>query len=388
MQKSIEGPSIKGRTYASAFYLFYYGAQACFFPFLTIYYQQLGLSGSQIGLLAGFSPVIAMFSAPFWAGLADATGRHRLVMSLGLLGAASGTILMMRADQLASLALAVSCYAFFSSAIIPLADSATMNMLGGQRTSYGKIRLWGSIGWGFTSPVAGKLIDSFGPTAAFTASVALIVVVLLVSMGMSHTRAHLSVPFWHGIRQVLADRRWISFLGLAVVGGMSLSIVSSYLFIFMNSLGASKTLMGLVMTVATISEIPILFYMNRLLRRWGARRLMAVSIAAYALRAFLVSLVKTPETILLIQLMHGATFALLVGAGVTLADEMSPKGLSATGQGLFSAMMGGVGVATGAVLGGWIYEHYGAPATFQVISLIALAGLIIWLTVGKGLKET
>jgi PPP family 3-phenylpropionic acid transporter len=215
---------------------------------------------------------------------------------------------------------------------------------------------------------------------------ALILIVLLVSLGMSHTRLRLAVPFWHGLRQVLADRRWISFLGLVVVGGMSLSIVSSYLFIFMNGLGASKTLMGLVQTVATISEIPVLFFMDRLLRRWGARRLMAVSITAYALRAFLVSLVKVPETILLIQVMHGATFALLVGAGVTLADEMSPKGLSATGQGLFSATMAGVGVATGAILGGWIYEHYGAPATFQVISAIAMAGLLIWLTLGKGLK--
>lgn len=387
MQNSIQAPDIRGRNFASAFYLFYFGAQACFFPFLTIYYQQLGLSGSQIGLLAGLSPVIALVSAPFWTGLADASGRHRLVMSLGLLGAAGGALLMMQANQLVWLAVAVACYAFFGSAIIPLADSATMNMLGGQKGSYGKIRLWGSIGWGLASPLAGKLIDSFGTKGGFSASIALLLVVLLVSLGMSHTRAHLAVPFWHGLRQVLADRRWISFLGLAVVGGMSLSVISAYLFIFMNGLGASKTLMGLVMTIATISEIPVLFFMDRLIRRWGARRLMAVSITVYALRAFLVSLVKVPETILLIQVLHGATFALLIGAGVTLADEMSPKGLSATGQGLFSAMMGGVGVATGALLGGWLYEHLGGPATFQIMSGIAIAGLLIWLTLGKGLQE-
>jgi PPP family 3-phenylpropionic acid transporter len=387
MQETTEAPRSRGLNYASAFYLLYYGAQAAFFPFLTIYYQGLGLSGSQIGLLAGFSPVLSLVSAPFWTGVADATGRHRLVLSIGLVGAASGTLLLMRANSLAWLALAITCYAFFSSAIIPLADSATMHMLGGEKSSYGKIRLWGSIGWGVAAPLAGKLIDSYGAKAGFACSAALILFVLLVSLGMSHSRARLAVPFWRGVRQVLADRRWYSFLGLVMIGGMSLSTVSAYLLLFMNSLGASKTLMGLTQTIATISEIPVLFFMNRLIRRWGARRLMAVSIAAYALRAFLVSLATAPETILLIQTIHGATFALLIGAGVTLADEMAPKGLKATGQGLFSAMMGGVGVATGAVLGGWIFEHYGAPATFRVMSAIAIAGLVLWLPLGKSLKD-
>lgn len=388
MQTPFQDPFRRGRNFASAFYLFYYGAQACFFPFLTIYYQQLGLTGSQIGLLAGFSPVIALVSAPFWSGLADATGRHRLVLSLGLSGAAGGILLMMQADQLIWLAVAVTCYSFFSSAIIPLADSATMHMLGGEKSSYGKIRLWGSIGWGAAAPLAGMLMDRFGPQGGFGASIALIAVVLLVSLGMSHSRAHLSVPFWHGVRQVLEDRRWYPFLGLAMIGGMSLSVVSAYLLLYMNNLGASRTLMGLTQTVATISEIPVLFFVNRLIKRWGARRLMAVSIAAYALRAFLVSLATSPETIVLIQCIHGATFALLVGAGVTLADELAPEGLKATAQGLYGAVMGGVGVASGAVLGGWIYEHYGAPATFRVMGAVALVGLLLWVLMERGLRKT
>lgn len=387
MHKFIADPYKRGRFYASTYYLTYYAAQAAVIPFLTIYYQGQGLSGSQIGLLAGLSPILSMLSAPFWTGLADASGRHRLVMSVSLLGVTGSVLLLMQANGLPWLALSIASFAFFSSTIIPLSDSATLNMLGGERSQYGRIRLWGSIGWGLASPLAGKLIDSFGLKAGFGGAVVLYLVVLLVSLRLSHTRARLSVPFWHGLRQVLADRRWYSFLGLAVVGGMSLSVVSNFLFIFMNSLGASKTLMGLVMLVATISEIPVLFFMDRLLRRWGARRLMAVSIIVYALRAFLVSLAKVPEILLPIQLLHGFTFALLVGSAVTLADEMAPKGLSATAQGLFSATMGGVGVAIGAVLSGWIYEHFGAPATFQVMSGIAMAVLLVWLTLGKGLKE-
>lgn len=387
MQESIADPNRRGRTFASAFYLLYYGAQATFLPFLTLYYQGLGLSGSQIGLLAGLSPVISLVSAPLWSGLADATGKHRWVLSFGLLGAAGGILMMRQAEQLAWLALAITCYAFFASAIIPLADSATMHMLGGEKASYGKIRMWGSVGWGISAPLAGKLIDGYGVKAGFACSASLVFLILLVSLGMRHSTQRLSTPFWHGVRQVLADRRWYPFLGLAMVGGMCLSVVSSYLQLLMKSLGASRTQVGLSQTVATLSEIPMLFFVDRLIKRWGARRVMGAGIAAYALRGFLVSFAKTPEAILLIQALHGTTFALMISAGVTLADEMSPKGLKATGQGLWSATMGGVGVMSGAVLGGWIFEHYSAAATFQVTSAIAVIGLLLWLTLGKGLKE-
>ena len=388
MPSTMEAPDHSRRFFASAFYLLFFAAQASILPFLTIYYQQLGLSGSQIGLFAGIPPLISLISAPFWTGLADTSGRHKLVLSTGLLGVTGAILLLSRANSLSVLLLAIIGYAFFSATIIPLADSATLHMLGGEKARYGRIRLWGSIGWGLASPLTGKIIDSFGMKISFGYSAAVYAIVLLISLGLTHSLNRLAVPFWRGIRQVLADRRWLSFLGLSMVGGMSLSVVSSYLLLFMNSLGASKTLMGWVMTVSTLSEIPFLFFVDRLLKRWGARRVMAISIAAYALRALLVSLAKVPETMLLIQVLHGATFALFIGAGVTLADEMAPHGLNATGQGLFSSAMGGIGVATGAILGGWLYEGWGGAGTFRVMSGVAFAGLLVWLTLGKGLRES
>jgi len=48
-----------------------------------------------------------------------------------------------------------------------------------------------------------------------------------------------------------------------------MSIIHSYLFLYMDQLGASKTLMGYSLAVATLSEIPIFFYADRLLQRWG-----------------------------------------------------------------------------------------------------------------------
>ncbi|GAH04247.1 unnamed protein product, partial [marine sediment metagenome] len=67
-----------------AIYFFYYGATASLLPFLAIYYESLGLSGYQIGFLAGLMPLIALFSAPFWGGLADATQKHKRLLLLAM----------------------------------------------------------------------------------------------------------------------------------------------------------------------------------------------------------------------------------------------------------------------------------------------------------------
>jgi MFS family permease len=46
-------------------------------PFIVLYYQGLGFTGRQIGLLTGMSPLVSFVSAPLWTGLADATPQSR-----------------------------------------------------------------------------------------------------------------------------------------------------------------------------------------------------------------------------------------------------------------------------------------------------------------------
>jgi len=61
----------------------------------VLYYQGLGFTGAQIGVLTGITPLITFISAPLWARRSDTKRRHRLIMSLAIL---SGVILCRRED--------------------------------------------------------------------------------------------------------------------------------------------------------------------------------------------------------------------------------------------------------------------------------------------------
>ena len=77
-----------------AFYFLYYAAAAALIPFLALYYAELGLSGSQIGLLSGILPLITLVSAPLWGTLADAARQHRRLLALAIGGALASALIL------------------------------------------------------------------------------------------------------------------------------------------------------------------------------------------------------------------------------------------------------------------------------------------------------
>jgi len=68
------------RARASLFYLFYFAAGGALIPYLNLYYQQVGMSTPQIGVLAALPTVTALVAGPFWGGAADALHLHRRLL--------------------------------------------------------------------------------------------------------------------------------------------------------------------------------------------------------------------------------------------------------------------------------------------------------------------
>ena len=361
-----------------AYYFCLYAAAAAFIPFLVIFYERQGLRGSQIGLLTGLPPFISLFAAPLWGSLADLTQQHRRWQTLAILGAITSTLVLSHIGNFAALIPLVVIFALFAAPIVPFFDNAVMDLLGNRKDLYGRQRLWGAIGWGMSAPLIGLLIELQGLMWPFWGYAGLMGLGLLITWTLPASSSGLQESFGKGLGTILANRRWIAFLGMVFIGGMSFSIITNFLFLHLLSLGASTTLMGLSLTAATVSELPVLYFSGWLLTRWQARGLLVAAIFLLGIRLFSYSLLTAPWPVLIIQLLHGPTFSAIWVAGVSYADKIAPSGLGATAQGIFAGVLLGLGSGIGAVLGGRIYENLGAVAMFQVFSLLALAALALF----------
>jgi MFS family permease len=208
-------------------------------------------------------------------------------------------------------------------------------------------------------------------------------ILLVVSTRLKVSAGSIGQPFWQGVRLLASNRPLMIFLITVLFASLGSGIVHNYVFLYLSDLGASKTLMGVSQTVATLSEMPVFFFSAVLLRRVGARGLLLLSLLAYIVRLFAYTLLPPVWLVLPINLLHGLTFSALWVAGVSYANEVAPKGMGATAQGLFAGVTMGLGSAVGALLGGIFYDTLGPTLMFRVAGSCVIVGLVFFVLAGR-----
>lgn len=362
-----------------AVYFFYYAALACLAPFMSLYYQENGMTATQIGILSGLIPLGTWFSSPFWSGIADARQRHRGVLLLMIVGLWFSVLLLFFATTFTGFLVSVLAYAFFIGPIVPLVDNAVMSILGKDRNDYGRVRLWGSIGWGLAALLLGPVLERAGLDWAFYGFLGLMAVNFVVSARLPMNIAPTTrQAYKDGIGVLARNGRFLLLLLTALVFGITIGVLISYQFLYMEDLGASRSLMSWSLTVITLSEIPFWFISAGLLRRFGTSKMIALALGTAAVRNLAMGAITNPWLILPISLLHGPSFAVLWAAGVADADMAAPPGLGATAQGLFSGMMMGLGAAIGGFVGGPLSETMGFAALFTALGWMSFGMLVVF----------
>lgn len=365
------------KIYPFSFYFLFFAALAAMAPFLVLFYQQLGFSGAQIGLLTGITPLITLFSGPFWSGLADASRKHRLVMSMAIMVAVLTGIALPFLRTIAAVLVVISLFTFFTSPIIPLSDSATIASLGDEKNKYGRLRLGGTLGWAVSAPLIGFLVEQRGLSMSFWSYAFLMFLALLVCQKFSFPKHAAGTSLRQGLKQFARERKWLIFLGTAVLSGLGLVTINNYLFVYMKEIKASESIMGISLTLSTLAELPVLFFANKLLQRFGAVSLLRIAIFLTAVRMLIFVMFNSVPGILLGQLLNGLNFPLYWAAGVAFADEHAPAGMKSIAQGLFGAVTMGIGSAIGGLLGGLLLDAAGSRGMFLVTAILVLAGLVL-----------
>jgi PPP family 3-phenylpropionic acid transporter len=136
-------------------------------PFLALFYQQQGLSGTQIGLLSTFAGLAALIAAPIWGRLSDAAVRPRRLLQFELI--ASGCLMLLLSQQVSFGAIVVIVVfdALLNAGSSPNSDALALAVLSKVRSGFGSVRLFASMGWAITAFVSGWLSERLGLIVPF-----------------------------------------------------------------------------------------------------------------------------------------------------------------------------------------------------------------------------
>ena len=359
------------------FFFLRFASGAAFRPYLVLYYQSLSFSGTQIGLLTGIIPLVSLASLPIITGLADRTKTQKLIMSISLITASFGVFIFPYLNNFLLIFILLILVSILIAPVGALSDSAAMFMLGDRKDLFSRIRLGGTLGFSIASAAVGSLVENYSLKIAFWIASALLFIAFIVSLKLVHAPEKSKKPA--DMRQaivLLKKPRVLLFLLISFAGGLSNALVNTYLFPYLRNLGAGESVMGLALTIGTIAELPILFFISTFIKKYKAFKLVIFSTAVTSLRFLLLAITTNPSVVLIIQLLNGFTFPLLSVAGVTYADEHAPEGFHATSQGLFNIASIGIGSAMGGFVGGLLFERLGGRGMYLVFFIFITIILI------------
>lgn len=314
-------------------------------------------------------------------------------------------------------------YACCLGILFPVIDGMTLAFLRkhmGDSKDYGKERLYGAIWWGIANLVFGPLIDRFGFVVAYPCAMLSSMVSITAILYYAHGQAlsempddkgddleetifdtdetpltsetstnsegegedekkDSSVSDWSLIRSVVSTSYGAAFILMYFMLASGLSVVENMVFLFFEYLGGSNTICGITVALTVMFEVPIFQVAPKLLRKYGAGLLLLTANVAFVMR--IVGYTVIPDGhilwVLLLEPLHGVTYACSQTAVVEYVAERMPRGAEASGQGIVNFVRG-IGSVIGLCLGGVIQDTLGPRVLYRLFAFTITIGMSIF----------
>lgn len=151
--------------------------------------------------------------------------------------------------------------------------------------------------------------------------------------------------------------------------------------IFAASLGASDALLGLIVSVSTLTGMATKPLFGLLSDRMGRRLWLLIGTLIFAGVPFLYSAIETPGQLIVIRLLHGTATAIYGPVTVAYVAERGGK-RKAEQLGWFGMARSG-GYLVGPAVAGWLLLSLEPVAVFTLIGVLSMAAFVPVLWMGK-----
>jgi PPP family 3-phenylpropionic acid transporter len=365
-----------------AVYFFLFQSVAINMAYMPAHMRALGLAGRQISTVLAVAPLMSLAVPLGWAWLADRSHRHDRVLRLVAAGACLGFTPVLFARGFRGVLAGYLGYAVCAVGIGGLTDALAVARVR-QGAVYGRLRLWGSIGFVASSLVGGaalagdsdaRLASIVPPLAMWLALVGTFGATLLIrGSGEEAVR-----PRAEDVRALLRDDRFRLVLVAGALHWVCMSPYNVFFGIFLRELGLPPIAWGSSFSVGVLAEMLVLLWFHRLEARFSLHSLLAAAFLASAVRWLAVATVRAPVALILLQSLHGMTFGLFWSAAIALVGATVPPPVRATGQALL-VMAINLGGAIGNLLTGRLYDAAGPRTLFLLAAIGELAPLaVVW----------
>ncbi len=366
----------------SGFYFFYFAFVGAISPFWGLYLQSLTFSAVEIGVLMSLLQVMRIFAPNIWGHIADRSGRRTAIVQLAAFGSALAFAGVFFGSGFWWLFAVMATVSFFWSASLPLVEAMTLSHLGERIDAYGRIRLWGSIGFIVMVVGLGYAFDTVSiawlPWAvlAVMLGIAAFARVIPEAEILAHTGDH------QPLREVVKRPEVAALLAACLLMAVTHGPYYTFYSIYLVDHGYDKSTVGWLWALGVLCEIGIFLIIPRIFSRVTPRTLILASFALAVLRFLLIAWgVESAWVVWGAQTLHAFTFGTYHAAAVALIHQHFRGRHQARGQALYTSISYGVGGTIGGLASGFTWETLGPAWTYTLAAgsaALAWAVYAVW----------
>ncbi len=288
-------------------------------------------------------------------------------------------------------------HSLFYVPTISITNSIAFTHLKDAQKDFGRVRLWGTIGWiaaswpfiflltdwakvpafgsvpfrdwlgkALGSPLEGEALRQGTAYTFATAGIASLVLALF-SLTLPHTPPKPASATEH--RESLAWLEAMKLLALPfllvlwLVTFLDSTIHQCYFVLtdeFLQSpkVGIPANWTMPVMSIGQFAEIVTLAFLGNVLKRLGWKTTMIIGVLGHVLRFAIFALAPMPWLVISVNVLHGICYAFYFATVYIFVDEFFPKDARSSAQGLFNLQILGLGVAAGGFLAPFLKDHF------------------------------
>jgi PPP family 3-phenylpropionic acid transporter len=357
-----------------AFYLTHFAFIGLFVPYFAIYLRTLGFSDTRIGILLALIPLAKAALPGAWGAAADHWDIRRPLMVLSTWASLLAFTGFLSVTSFAGCLVVMAVFAVVMVPPLPFVEATTLEYVHASGRDYGRIRVYGSIGFALLALLYGQLAGDAISSMVVPAAIAVLAVNALVTSFVPAPVSPRRVARLSATQLLLLP----GVGGLLAAGFLMQASHGAYLGFFslvLEEHGYSGLAVGLAWAGAIAAEVIVMLLSRRLVTGMGVRRLMALSVSIAAFRWFLYSASVAVPVLILGQILHAFTYAGFHVAAVQTIQRLVPAGSRTMGQAFYSGWTFGAGIMAGTLYSGIVKDYLGTGPMFVSAGVMALASL-------------
>ena len=367
----------------------YWASFCVIYAFATVFLLSRGFESSMIGVIIAAGNILGVVLQPMVASIADRSEKislHKLTAMLSIIMIVLLVLLYFVPNGLLAVAVLFLLTDTFLQVIQPLINSVSVYYVNqGVSVDFGSARGIGSLSYAAASYILGIVVEKFGTRSILMAGilVALVLLVTILSMPVLSSSAASRLgekePEQNDAGLIVFAGRYKNFM--LTLAGITLlftfhNMNNAYLIKVIENVGGTSADMGRMLSIAAVTELPVMFLFSRISKHFKSSTLLMVSSAFFAIRAAGFMLAGNVMTMYLAAMLQIGSFALYIPSSVYYVNETMLDQDKFKGQAVMTATntLGGV---FGSLFGGFLIDNAGVGAMNTVCFAMAAAGAVL-----------